>query len=91
MTVKQLEKELSTLPVTERLRIARWLLDTVLAPASNDSASENNPLLNIAGRFHGGPGDSADRIEEILSNDLCRLGLLGDLSSQFVGRQQCQQ
>ena len=29
--------------------------------------------------------------EEILSGDMCRLGLLGDLSSQFVGRQQCQQ
>ena len=29
-----------------------------------------NPLLRVAGRFHGGPGDSAECAEEILANEV---------------------
>lgn len=70
MTVKQLEKELIELPPHERLRIARWLLDTVLEVETGDDGREKNPLLAIAGRFDGGPGDSAERIEEIIREEI---------------------
>lgn len=70
MMLKELEKELVELPRAERLRIARWLLDTVLEDESVAQIKAQNPLLNIAGRFDGGPGDSAERIEEILSAEV---------------------
>lgn len=70
MTVQQLEQELIELPATERLRLARWLLDTLLEANGNGVQQPVNPLLQIAGRFHGGPGDSAERAEEILRNEV---------------------
>ncbi|MEZ4859665.1 MAG: hypothetical protein R3C14_00080 [Caldilineaceae bacterium] len=68
MTVRQLEQELIELPATERLRLARWLLDTLIEANGKSVQQPGNPLLQIAGRFHGGPGDSAERAEEILSS-----------------------
>lgn len=70
MTLQQLEEELIELPATERLRLARWLLDTLLDNQFNNVKQTENPLLNVAGRFHGGPGDSAERAEEILANEV---------------------
>jgi hypothetical protein len=70
MTLQQLEQELLVLPADERLRLARWLLDTLLEAKVNRTERPVNPLLRVAGRFHGGPGDSAERAEEILSNEV---------------------
>ncbi len=70
MTLQQIEQELIELPATERLRLARWLLDTLLENQLNLVEQADNPLLNIAGRFHGGPGNSAERAEEILANEV---------------------
>ncbi|MCB0062458.1 MAG: hypothetical protein KDE19_10095 [Caldilineaceae bacterium] len=70
MTLQQLEQELIELPATERLRLARWLLDTLLEANENSVQQSENPLLRIAGRFHGGPGNTAERAEEILSNEV---------------------
>lgn len=70
MTLQQIEQELIELPATERLRLARWLLDTLLDSQSSQLKQAKNPLLNIAGRFHGGPGNSAERAEEILTNEV---------------------
>ncbi len=70
MTVQQLEQELVELPADERLRLARWLLDTLIEAKGKGVQQPMNPLLQIAGRFHGGPGDSAERAEEILRSEV---------------------
>ena len=56
MTVEQIERELIVLPPEERLRLARWLLDTLTDLNSAKLSVNENPLLNIAGRFSGGFG-----------------------------------
>lgn len=63
-----IQQELLELPKPERLKLAHWLLGTVVTP---DDASEKreNPLLAFAGRFAGGPGDTAERVEEILKQN----------------------
>ena len=70
MTLQQLEQELIVLPATERLQLARWLLDTLLENKVNSFKQPVNPLLRVAGRFHGGPGNSAECAEEILANEV---------------------
>ncbi len=70
MTLQQLEQELIELPATERLRLARWLLDTLIETNGEGVQQPVNPLLRVAGRFHGGPGDTAERAEEILINEV---------------------
>lgn len=71
MTEKQLEQELIMLPPYERLRLARWLLDSVIEePQTQQEVVEDNPLLHIAGRFFGGPGNSAEQAEEILAKEV---------------------
>lgn len=70
MTLQQLEQELIELPATERLRLARWLLDTLLDANDRSVQQPENPLLRVAGRFHGGPGDTAERAEEILMHEV---------------------
>jgi len=70
MTLQQLEQELIELPATERLRLARWLLDTLLEANGKGMPSSDNPLLRVAARFHGGPGDTAERAEQILTTEV---------------------
>ena len=38
---------------------------------ANDSAAEN-PLLQMAGLFSGGPGDTAERVDEVVADELNR-------------------
>lgn len=78
MTMQQLEQELIELPATERLRLARWLLDTLLETNGSGVQQPVNPLLQIAGRFHGGPGDSAERAEEIFQSAVSPIYGLGN-------------
>lgn len=70
MTIQQIEKELIILPTDEKLRLARWLLDTVLESKSQGDIEDKNPLLRVAGLFSGGPGDTAERAEEILADEV---------------------
>ncbi len=70
-------QELLQLPAQERLRLARWLIDSTLEdePAIND-ASEAEPdakspsarwLMSVAGKFSSGkPSNVAEHVEEIL-------------------------
>jgi hypothetical protein len=71
LDLKLLEDELSTLTAAERLQLARWLVDSVL----RDTVTPADParsLLAMAGRFSGGPGDTAERAEEILEAEIGR-------------------
>jgi len=63
------------LPLEERLRLARWLIDSAIGQmpstpsgdaAADEQAAAANGLLALAGRYAGGPGDTAERAEEIL-------------------------
>ncbi len=38
---------------------------------ANDSAADN-PLLQMAGMFSGGPGDTAERVDEVVAEELDR-------------------
>lgn len=57
------------LPPRERLWLARWLIDSTLQEASVASLPANS-LLQLAGRYEGGPGDTAERAEEILTAEV---------------------
>lgn len=71
--VQELMAELTKMPIVDRLTLARMLIDSAIAePAASDMKSQrlkpngNSGLLAMAGRYAGGPGDSAERSEEIL-------------------------
>lgn len=70
--VKALQHELEQLPAEEKLQLAHWLLDSVLTKKERPlvTIAETNPLLAVAGMFNGGPGDTAERAEEILKDEL---------------------
>ena len=78
MTWEEIQTELLLLPELERVSLAHWLLATVLKIPTVDTApdekmeiaSDDNPLLNVAGIFSGGPGDSAEQAEEILAAEV---------------------
>ena len=62
-------KDLLKLPAEERLRLGKWLIDSAIrgVESVNDSRSpESNGLLALVGRYEGGPGNTAERAEEIL-------------------------
>ncbi len=68
-------RELLKLSRDERLRLARWLIDSAVAPLPSDAASSRaervaNGLLSLAGRYAGGAGDTAERVEEILEAEV---------------------
>ena len=81
---QELQKDLLNLSLQERLRLAYWLIETVLPQSSaflreadiGDEKASNkvkvsaNPLLQLAGRFAGGPGDTAENAEEILQSEV---------------------
>jgi hypothetical protein len=66
MQIKALQQELKQLPADEKLQLAHWLLDSILADKERPVAAMagTNPLLEIAGMFEGGPGDTAERAKE---------------------------
>ena len=68
--MKLLESELSSLTPEERLQLARWLLDSVLNESKRYAADPGNALLTWAGRYNGGPGDTAERAEDILEQEI---------------------
>lgn len=84
INIQKLQKILLNLSLQERLRLAYWLLETVLPqsaalfreaePSSekvtSKAADSTNPLLQLAGRFAGGPGDTAEKAEEILQTEV---------------------
>jgi hypothetical protein len=67
-------RELLKLPRDERLRLARWLIDSAVAPLPSAEAPPANQaangLLALAGRYAGGAGDTAERAEEILEAEV---------------------
>lgn len=71
--VQELLVELTTMPIVDRLTLARMLIDSAIAePLASEpewqraKSNGHAGLLAMAGRFAGGPGDSAERAEEIL-------------------------
>lgn len=73
--VEELMVELTTMPIIDRLTLARMLIDSAIAePAATGSGWQrlqpngHSGLLAMAGRYAGGPGDSAERAEEILED-----------------------
>lgn len=75
-----LQKELGQLPKQERLKLAHWLLDTLVndPKQAEQTPSAENPLLKWAGLFNGGPGDTATQAEEIIETEIGNIGGLGD-------------
>ena len=75
-----LQKELGQLPKQERLKLAHWLLDSLVDESKKveESKTKDNPLLKWAGMFNGGPGDTATQAEEILEAEIGSVGGLGD-------------
>jgi hypothetical protein len=73
---QQLEKLLH-LPPEERLRLARLLIDSarqdgaeaVLTGDRDQQTDSANPLLELAGRYSGGPGNTAECAEDILESE----------------------
>lgn len=74
-----LKEELKTLSTEERLALARWLVDTVINE-THGSGNAPHSLLTWAGRFEGGPGDTAERAEEILEEEVQPLSGFGRAS-----------
>jgi hypothetical protein len=76
---QQLDK-LMKLPIEERLRLGRLPIESACgsaessshSPKADDNGATSNPLLALAGRYSGGPGDSAGRAEEILDSESWR-------------------
>ena len=75
-----LQEELKQLPKKERLKLAHWLLDSLVdtAEGADESQAKKNPLLRWAGMFNGGPGDTAQHAEEILEAEIGKIGGFGD-------------
>ena len=78
-----LQQELKQLSRQERLQLAHWLLDSLVEidEQENKHTETTNghsqpqpappqPLLRWAGMFAGGPGDTAERDEEILEAEI---------------------
>ncbi len=74
LELKALEDELAALPAETRLQLARRLIDSVLQEAGTGPPDPARALLSWAGRFDGGPGDTAERAEEILAQEAGRNG-----------------
>jgi len=82
--VKRLQQELADLSLTEQLQIVNWLIEKVLKqvskPVVGNGVSQTDdrqaqsavvpPLLALAGRFAGGPGNTAEHAEEILEAEV---------------------
>ena len=80
--LESLQQELRALPKIERLRLAHWLLDSLVETSSHELpladmnqplSLENGPLSEWVGIFSGGPGDTAERDEEILEAEIDKM------------------
>jgi hypothetical protein len=72
-TLEKLQNDVLTLSRQEQLFLARWLLDHAVDPlpeAQQNGQTSAESLLAMAGRFSGGPGDTAKRAEEILEAEV---------------------
>jgi hypothetical protein len=74
-----LQEELKALPKEKKLALAHWLLDSLAGSSNKDlplveivGQEEENagPLSEWVGIFSGGPGDTAERDEEILEAEI---------------------
>jgi len=71
-------EELLNLPVDERRRVLRLLQESLSGEGEGQPRSSNGNqtspaakwLLSMAGRYSGGPGNTADRADEILSAEI---------------------
>ena len=71
-------EELLKLPAEERRRVLRLLQESLLteseAVTSSQNGSQASPaakwLLSMAGRYSGGPGNTATRADEILRDEV---------------------
>lgn len=70
-------EELLKLPVEERRRVLRLLQDSLLSEntaeatsASEEQASAAKWLRSMAGRYSGGPGNTAARADDILRAEI---------------------
>ena len=66
-------KDLLKLPAEERLRLAKWLIESAIHGLESEDysrSSDSNGLLALAGRYEGGPGNTAERAEEILESEV---------------------
>lgn len=80
--LESLQQELRALPKMERLKLAHWLLDSLvetsgrelpLAEMNAQGTADNGPLSEWVGIFSGGPGDTAERDEEILEAEIDKM------------------
>jgi len=71
-------QELLQLPAQERLRLARWLIDSTLEDETAGERPAANGLMSFAGRFSGGTGDSSERHEEILLAEVDKVRGFGE-------------
>ncbi len=66
-------QNLLKLPAEERLRLARWLIDSAVPGMECGNiprGSDANGLLALAGRYEGGAGNTAEQAEEILESEV---------------------
>ena len=75
-----LQEELQRLPMQERLRLAHWLLDSLVDASSTTAGAveKDGPLADWVGLFSGGPGDTAEQAEEILAREIEKRGGFGN-------------
>jgi hypothetical protein len=82
MIQKERIEELLKLPTEERRRVLRLLQESLPeegeAVAPSTHADQTSPaakwLLSMAGRYSGGPGDTAARADEILRAEVDKHG-----------------
>jgi hypothetical protein len=58
-------EQLLQLPIQERLRLARILIDSTI-----EEEMPSNGLLSLAGLYEGGNGNTAERTKEILREEV---------------------
>jgi len=79
--LEAIQQELLALPKEKRLKLAHWLLDSLVEASGKElpfaEMVDPNPLLKWAGMFSGGPGDTAERAEEILEMEVDKIGGFG--------------
>ncbi len=71
-------EELLSLPVDERRRLLRLLQESLLVESERRSELRNGDRtspaakwrLSMSGRYSGGPGDTASRVDEILRAEI---------------------
>ena len=77
MIQKEKIEELLKLPVEERRQVLRMLQDSLLSEKATEASSESQReasgakwLRSMAGRYSGGPGNTAARADDILRAEI---------------------